>query len=356
MSDVVSPTNEQSNKSTEPPAPKPQPRKKMRLLGALLIVFSALLGWFLIVGYLGWQSGQTALNQQREVELAAQLARQLSLAKENMDQGSYNLALRRLDYVLERDPSNQEAKELQQQAQAKLADLSAPQAVKVTATQTPEPLPSATPGLISDPDDELQRIRRLSANKAWDEALPSLISFQQQFPNFERQETDQLLYDAYIEYGLILLEGEKVELGLNYLEQAEKLGDLSQEVLDYQFWAELYLQGIGFYAVNWSVATFYFRELCASAPFYQGACDKLKESLVNYGDQYAGSLDWCPAIDLYQEALQYGRTQLLVEKLSQAREECLLATPTPSAPITDTVPIEPSLDSPFILTTTEPNS
>lgn len=341
------------NQTGELPLEKSQPRKTMRLAGLLLIVLAVLLGWYLLVGFLGWQSGQSAMVEEREAELAAQIVRQTDLARENIGQGSYNLALRRLDYVLDIDPQNSEALGLREQAQIALDSLYTPQpTTAVTATPTPLPEPSPTPGLISNPETELQRIRRLTANQNWEDALPALITFQRQFPDVDRQDTDALLYDAYVNYGLSLLEGERVELGLYYLDQAAQLGDLSQEVLDYRLWAELYLQGIAFYDVNWDVATYYFRELCLSAPFYQSACARLQESLENFADQYAVALDWCPAQELYQEALSHGRSQPLVEKLNDAAEACLLATPTPLAPITGTLPIsgtEPVLGSPFVI-------
>ncbi|MCB9421312.1 MAG: hypothetical protein H6667_16030 [Ardenticatenaceae bacterium] len=346
MDDTVSPAGGQ-------PSEKPKSHKATRLVGLLLIIVAVLLGWFLLVGYLGWQSGQTAMIEEREAELTAQISRQIDLARENIGQGSYNLALRRLEYVLELDPENSDALSLRKQAQAALDSLNTPQpTTAVTATSTPLPEPSPTPGLISNPETELQRIRRLSANQNWEDAITALVSFQRQFPDVERQETDALLYDAYVNYGLSLLEGENVELGLYYLDQAAKLGDLSQEVLDYRLWAELYLQGIAFYDVNWDVATYYFRELCLAAPFYQSACELLQESLESFADQYAVALDWCPAQALYQEALSHGRSQPLVEKLNTAAEACLLATPTPLAPITDTLPISdtvPSLGSPFVI-------
>lgn len=352
MDDTVSPVN---NQADEQPPEKPQSRKTMRLAGLLLIVLAVLLGWYLLVGFLGWQSGQSAMIEEREAELAAQIVRQTELARENIDQGSYNLAIRRLDYVLGLDSENGEALGLRGQAQAALDNLNTPQpSTAVTATPTPMPEPSPTPGLISNPETELQRIRRLVANQDWEKVLPALVAFQRQFPDIERRETDTLLYEAYVEYGLSLLEGERVELGLYYLDQAALLGDLSQEVLDYRLWAELYLQGIAFYNVNWDVATYYFRELCLSAPFYQSACQRLQESLASFADQYAVALDWCPAQELYQEALVHGRSQSLVEKLNDAAEACLLATPTPLAPITDTLPItgtEPISGAPFFIPT-----
>lgn len=353
MDNTVSPA---TNQTDEQPPEKPQPRKTVRLVGLLLIVVAVLLGWYLLVGYLGWQSGQTAMVEKREAELTAQVQRQTALARENIEQGSYNLALRRLEYVMGLDPGNVEALDLQRQAQAALNSLTTQQPeAAVTTTPTPLPEPSPTPGLISDPETELQRIRRLIDNQNWEDALPALVTFQRQFPDVDRQVTDALLYESYVNYGLLLLEGERVELGIYYLDQAAQLGDLSQEVLDYRLWAELYLQGIAFYNVKWDVAIYYFRELCLSAPFYQSACQRLQESLESFADQYAVALDWCPAQELYQEALVHGRSQPLVEKLNNAAEACLLATPTPLAPITDTLPIsgtEPLPDAPFVIQAT----
>ena len=353
MSDTLSPANDQAEGQSQT---TPQSRKKLRFLGLVFILLAVLLGWYLLVGFLGWQSGQSAMVAEREAEMNAQIQRQIALARENIEQGSLNLALRRLDYVLELEPENNEALGLKTQAQGLLDAFNTPQPTTVaTASPTPMPEPTATPGLISDPETELQRIRRLVANQEWAPSLKALIAFQRQYPEFERQESDKLLYDVYIEQGLALLEGEQVELGLFYLDQAAQLGDLSQEVLDYQLWAELYLQGIAFYNVNWDVAAFYFRELCLSAPFYQSACQRLQESLENFADQYIVALDYCPAQELYQEALSHGRSQALVEKLNNAAEACLLATPTPLAPITDTLPItgtEPLRDGPFFIPVT----
>lgn len=327
----------------------------MRVLGFALIVTAVLLGWYLAVLYIGWQSGQELLNERREVELQEQVARQVTLAQENIEEGSYTLAIRRLEWVLAQSPNHAEALQLQQQAQEALNLVLTPQTVingitKEPATPTPS-LPTPTAGPIEDPESELRRIQSMAREEAWPEVVTALTAFQRQFPSYERSETDALLYDAYVEWGLQLLDGEQVEVGLYYLEQAARLGDLSQEVLDYQFWAELYLQGLAFYDVNWAAATYYFRDLCLAAPFYQASCDRLQEALVAYGDQFAFTLDWCPAQELYAEALPYGRTQALIEKANNAQEQCLLATPTPTAtatftaPITDTQPITNPLRS-----------
>jgi hypothetical protein len=325
----------------EPPDAENGSRRWVRILGLLLITIAAIAGWYLMVGYLAWQNGQTLREENQTTAFYEQMAAQVTLARQDMDQQKYRLAQRRLEWVLERDPNQAEAAQLLAEVLARLNIFLTPQPTGVPPTATPRPLPTPTPGLISDPADELARIRQLLANEEWEEAATALLTFQMQYPSYEREETDQMLYDAYVTHGLELISGDHPELGLAMLERAEQLGDLPQEALDYRLWARLYMSGIAYYGVNWEIAALNFRELCLSAPFYQGACDRLIESLVNLGNQYAYLEEWCPAQSYFREARQYGAA--VNDQLSQAEAGCAAATPTPSGVITDTVPFTDTL-------------
>ncbi len=323
-----------------------RPRRFMRRVGLLLLLLAGILAWYLAVFYIGWQSGQSAQEEQKAAAITEQVETQIGLARQDILNGSFALAQLRLEWVLERSPDDSEARSLYQQAKAELEILRTPVAV-MTPTSSPTPIASPTPTAvpIEDPSVELERIRGLFSTENWEEAVPALVAYQWQFPDRERQQTDEMLFEAYIGLGTSLLKGDQVEHGLAYLEQAEKLGDLPQSVTDQRTWAEIYLQGISFYNVNWGATVYYFRDLCLAAPFYQSSCDLLFQALTEYGNQYAGSLDWCPALQLYEEAAQHGRNQLLSEKLRQAREECSQATATPMAtddrtsPMTITLPV-----------------
>jgi tetratricopeptide (TPR) repeat protein len=310
-------------------------RSILRILGIMLILIAVMVALYLAVGYFAWQSGETLRAQQEEETRLQQYNRQVNLAQEDIERGGYNLALRRLDWVLEKDPKNQEAAALHRQAEAAIKTAQTPEA---PPTPTKPPEPTVVLNENSDLENELVRLRRLYDREQWDELLPAILTMQEQFPNFERMETDRFLYDSYLNLGLQLLQGSQIERGLSYLAQAEKLGDLPQEALDYRFWAELYLDGISYYGVNWAVSSSVFRDLCISAPFYQNACDKLYESLINYGDQYFFSQDFCPAVELFREARQYGNGRELNQKLSDATEGCASATPTPAV-ITGTLSV-----------------
>lgn len=343
MSEVL-PQGEQNTTTQSDPQKRPS-RRFIRIAGLLLIILSVAVGWFLLIGYLGWRSGEQLLVEQQAAALAEQLSHQKELAATDILQQKYDLALRRLEWVMQQTPNDQEALNLQQQAANGLSALLTPTpfaAATSTPTPTSEAIPSEPVGTANDPETDLQQIRRLMATKAYQEAISAIVTFQINYPETERLETDRHLYDAYIGLGLDLLEGEDVELGMFYLAQAAKLGDLPQSVQDYQTWAELYLQGVAFYGVNWDAAAYYYRDLCLAAPFYQSSCDRLQEVLVFYGDQLATAQEWCPAQEAYEEAAIHQNNGLLVDKIDQAREACLLATPTPDVPtesITNTLSI-----------------
>lgn len=322
-----------------------RPRLAVRLVGLVLVIFSVVVATYLLVAYFAFESGRNERLQQESTTRAEQLSRQIQLAREDLAVGSDNLALTRLEWILAQDPQNQEALALRE---------------RITTATSPAPAPTESPATVEAEaqdipvsDDEalaeLQAIRRMVSSEQWEGALSRLLAFRLQYPDYERGKTDQLLYDIYIALGLKFVNSEKIELGLNYFSHAERLGDLPQEARDYRIWADLYFQAVAYSGVNWEIASGYWRDLCAAAPFFKNSCERLNSALEGYGDQLTYLLDWCPAVSIYQEAWNRQPTQRLEGKINQAREGCASATPVPisgtlpltgTAPITDTPPLE----------------
>jgi hypothetical protein len=315
-----------------------QPRLAVRLLGLLLVLFSVFAATYLIVGYFALESGRELRIEQETTARADEIAHQIELARANQAEGSDNLALTRLEWVLAQDPSNEEALALRQQ----LLDAEA-QPTEPPPTAAVEQTPDATVVVDdSEAGTQLAAIRRLAAAEDWEAALSQLLAFQHTYPDYERGETDQLLYDTYLNLGLSYINTEKIEIGLNYFAQAERLGNLPQEARDYRSWADLYFQAVAYSGVNWDVAAGYWRDLCSAAPFFQDSCDRYDQALVGYGDQFAFNLDWCPAVDAYRVAWNRRPSELLDSKIAQAIDGCASATAVPitgTNPISDTVPI-----------------
>lgn len=308
----------------------------LRLVGIVLIAVALLIGLYTAVVYVGLERGQALRQERLQVTRASEISTQMARAVEEMDDGNFSLASRRVTWILEQDPQHEAALVLMEAIEARSTRRSQGEG---EVTSTPAVAETEEPGAVDGLDAELQRIENLVAAEAWERAMTALISFQRLYPDYERRHTDGLLQEVYTAQGVELLYGDQVELGLYYLEQAERLGDLPQDVRDQRQWAELYLAGIGYFGVNWDVTLFYFRDLCLAAPFFHDACEKLHEALVAYGDQYAVQRDWCPAEALYLEAYRQDATDAVSQKLREARDGCASATPTPATPISGTVPV-----------------
>lgn len=315
----------------------PVGRRWLQIIGVALIAVALLLALYGTVAYVAWQRGESLRIEDERRSLEEELDKQMSLARENVESGNFELASERLDWVLIQRPDHPGALELRETA---LAEQN-PERTPTPPTAPTIPAATSTPLIIGpDPEEHFADLEELVANEEWESAVLAISAFRKQFPNYNRRDTDTMLYDASINHGLSLVKGDQVELGLFYFSQAEKLGDLPTEVEDYRTWSELYLLGIGYYGVDWGTMISYFRGLCAAAPFFQDSCVKLREALLAYANQYAGSQDWCPAEELYSEALRLGRDQSVVEQLDEAGLQCLQATPTPTISITATVGTE----------------
>lgn len=347
MTEPTPPVDETGDMPATENEPARRPRLAVRLFGLALVIFAVVVATYLLVAYFAFESGRALRVQQEATSRTEQIDRQIDLAREDLTEGSDNLALTRLDWVLAQDPQNEDALTLREQIATAAAE---PTPLPTEPPAEPPPTEEAPEVTNEDALPELQAIRRLVATERWEDALAALLAFRQLYPDYKRAETDQLLYDTYVALGLNYVNSDQIELGLNYLSQAEQLGNLPQEALDYRVWADLYYEGIAYSGVNWAYAIDYWRDLCAAAPFFRDSCERFDVALEEYGDQLAYLMDWCPAISAYQEAWNRRPSENLESKLGQARQGCASATPIPitgtlpltgTTPITGELPVEP---------------
>lgn len=339
MDELTSP--EARTAETTNPRPSGGKRPIMRAVGLVFIGIALLLTIYGTVAFMAFQRGQELSLEYARQDQAEQVVKQINLARGDIEDENFARAMSRLEWVLEREPGSEEALALHTEAENGLNARLHPTPIP-EPTETPEPVETDDPETASEETANqaaFDSLQVLMADGEWEAAISAITDFQHHFPDERRGETDEMLYNAYINLGVKLISGTQIELGLFYLTQAERLGDLPIEVQDQRTWAELYLDGIGYYNVNWETTIFYFRGLCAAAPFYQDACQKLFDAYVAYGDQYASILEWCPAEEWYSEAIRLENEAEVVEKRREASTNCLEATPTPPAPITDTISI-----------------
>lgn len=330
------PERDQSNKGENLRGPR---TRVIRWIGIIFILAALLTLYYGAIAFVGWRSGESIRQTEIEENRISLISRQKELAILDINQNRYQMAMRRLDYVLAVDPNDQEAATLRNDASTRLAVLLTPSpSVTPTATSTPTITPSPTiPPPTADATaafdlivEEYDTLRdQLRANPtAYQENINQLEAFRSRHSSYERREIDRLLYENYIAYGQILTRSTEIEQGLTLLYQAKKLGDLPEEIEGEIFWAEQYLEGIIYYGIRWDTYLSYFRPLCQFAPLYQDSCTKLQIGLINSANIALESSDWCLAESLYDEATSVGTfVEGFNSEIESVRELCALVTP-----------------------------
>ncbi len=327
----------------------------LRSSGYLLAALAFLILFYATIVLVAWWTGNNASRDEFERELAVEVDRQLTLAQQDVESGNFGLASERLAYLEENTSNNADVVQLAQrieqatavqiveeigptpQLPTPIVIVSAPDA---TPTPTP-PAPTATPAATPTPtrvpptprpehiEQQLGSIERAIENERWEEAIADLTSFQLASPSYERFYTDSLLYEAYVGGGFAFTNSNRVTLGINYFEQAEKLGELPEEAVSQLYYSRSYLTAISYYGIDWPRSVRRLDEICRVAPQFQNSCDLLFNARAAWGDQLADANESCGAAEQYRLALQIGSSGDVSQKHNTTKWKCQNATPTP---------------------------
>ncbi|KAA3648235.1 MAG: hypothetical protein DWQ07_04360 [Chloroflexi bacterium] len=267
----------------------------------------------LVIGVLsglgGYWDGLRQRQQAGELAFAVEAVKQFGLAQDDINNGRFDNARQRLEYVIELNPEYPEAGE-------KLGEVLLALNATATPTVVPSPTPSPTPDL-RDVQELFAQAQTLLANEEWDAALQTLDSLRQKNPEFNAVQVDGMYYVAYRSRGAdnILLNG-NLEGGIYDLNLAEKYGRIDAEADGYRQWASWYNTGLSFWEIDWEQALFYFNQVAVAAPsLWDGsylASDRVATAQVGYAGELVDDArfllevkGWCDAKDLFDEAEQY---------------------------------------------------
>ncbi len=330
-------------------------RTWLRYSGYALLAAALLIIFYAIIAALAWRSGQATRTEQAQANLVTEISRQLELAHEDIDAGNIALAERRLEELQGWSPDDPDVLSLAATIGAMSASpLPTPLVIVAgdgtTTTATPiTPTPSDTPTLLppvaTQPnrtpqpaalETRLNTLETMVTNEQWEDAIRELVAFQIDYPNYERFRTNSLLFEAYLGAGFFFTNGNRVTLGINYFEQAEKLGTLPENAISQLYYSRTYLTGVSYFGINWEVSVNALNEICTTLPGFHDACDLLVEARIGYGDQLAAANEPCSAQFQYAQALRTFNSSDLREKWNTAKWDCENPSPT-ATPTSDAV-------------------
>lgn len=280
--------------SPRPPVPPRQAGTPARALllvmvmAGMLCICVAIVG---LAGVAGYRDG-LATNKARATQtVAAEIAQQYAAGVENMDQGLFELAIARFEWIVEtvRPPARYLGDSPARLAAARTAIAVTPTATvtpteAATATLTPAPQPTRTPvpspatQATAAPDpadpaylyDQAARAMRLSR---YEEAIEWLRSLQALDPNHRPAETQGMLMEALTLQGRIYLRGanedgeDQLARGILLIYEADDLGTVEPQSLLYEAdVAERYLNARSYVnGGNYAQAIAILEQLCAEA-------------------------------------------------------------------------------------------
>jgi tetratricopeptide (TPR) repeat protein len=309
------------------------------LLALLLIASASAVG--------GYFSGIDQRTQFESTQVASKVAEQFQLGLQDMQNGQFELARQRFEYVINLDPNYPGVTE---NLALVLLELN------TTATPTSIPTPTLTPTQDLRGAEELfSQAQVMLADERWTEAIDTLLKLRKDEPDYNAVDVDSMFYVALRNRGVsrILNDGD-LEGGTYDLAVAERFGPLDIEASNYRTWADLYVTGASFWELDWGQAAFYFGEILAVAPNLRDntnmtASERYRIAMIKYGDALAANKEWCLAQEAYAAAYNFSLDPALEPTVTFAGDKCRegekpdreqppAATPTPDAAATTQPP------------------
>jgi tetratricopeptide (TPR) repeat protein len=297
--------------------PKEQAPSLWSRLRWYLVFFIVALALSSAAGYFSGVNQREQLSQEQRREQAAE---QFELGVQDLEEGHYELARQRFEYVLEIDPSYPGLPE--QLAQVMLA-LNQP-------TSLPTSAATATPNL-APVEEMLDQARAAIQQEDWTLAINTLLELRDKDSSFQAVEVDGLMYQALRNRGVDRIANQALlEEGMYDLARAQTFGPLDRDAANWRSWAELYLKANSYMGVNWAQAVSYFAQVYLVAPYLRNdAYIKYAVSAQNYGNLLVDAGDPCAAEEMYDESLLAWDNATLYPTATDIRNACRTATTQP---------------------------
>ena len=305
---------------TRPVAAKPPVRVSPRLaiglvavgLAAVVIVASA---------FIGYQSG-VGLGRQTQVAQGHSVSQeQFDLGVADLLAGRYDLAVQRLEYVLQLEPEYPGVAELLEKARTGLnvpTGTTGPTATPVTPTATLD---------VASLDGLMSQAQAAFVQGDWGRTLEALLVIRSRDPNFRRDEANSMIAQSLRNLGVEkILQGD-IEQGIYNLALAERFGPLDNTAIAWRNSGAFYLFANSYFGLDWPQAVDSFEGICR-ADVWDG-CSKYARAAYEYGHLLLATSKPCEASTQYANSLRVRSNPNLEPTATYAANACatLLAPP-----------------------------
>lgn len=268
-------------------------------------VFLGILIMLVIIGLGIWGGYQTAISARKseekvQKEKAAEQQFQLALA--DINNGKYENAKTRLDYVKEINPNYPGLDQPYITVYQKLANVAT-----ATPYVTPTPVATSTPD-TRDEDQMVNGILSAMVNQQWEDAINQMDALRDKDLNYRSLDIDGMYYIALRNWGIQLINNGYLESGVYKITLAESFGPIDGVADSMRSAARSYLAGAGFWEIDWTKALNYYSNAYTTFPNLFDQATKLT-ALQRYAESsfgYAGTIassDACEAVNNFNNGL-----------------------------------------------------
>jgi tetratricopeptide (TPR) repeat protein len=338
-----------------------QRRFSWYLMGFLVVILLVMAGILL-----GASRGVNDRISMAETQAAPKIQSQLESARLDIEEERYDVALGRLDWILEEMTEFLTDEEL-----AEIGQLYSETLLLMNASGTPTPQPTPTATVIAfTPTPDLRgeeemftHAQELVNAEAWQEAIDTLEALREKNLDYRTVEVDGLLYIALRNRGVqkILVDG-SLEPGIYDLTLAEQFAPLDATAEGFRTWARFYLTGASFWGVDWSQVVYYFEQVYPALPNLRDgtnmtATERFRIGAIEYAKQLAAAGDFCAAQEYFDKAFAIADDPQVKPTAQWVADECWkkLNPPTPEPTATPEVtPTSELTEEPTEAPTEEP--
>ncbi len=305
--------------------------KNKNQIGRVIFISSIIFLLFLTAGTLaGYQGGINLRVKNYEGQVAVAAATQYQYGVIDLEEGRYDIARQRFEYVIGLDPKFPGAAEKLQEALLNSSLEANPTAAPLLPTVVPTEEVMLTPTPDTRTEEELMAsVETLLAEFDYVAAIGLLDQLRMGSPEYKTAQVDGMYYIAYRNLGVkrILVEG-NLEGGMYDLSIAERFGPLDVEANSYRTYARYYVTGSSFWELDWRQVSYYFSLVYKALPnLIDGsgytATERFRLSTIYYGDDLYEVGDYCKAQVQYETAYEIDQNvEGLWEKVEKSRENC----------------------------------
>jgi tetratricopeptide (TPR) repeat protein len=320
-----------------------RPKKKFLERRSSWIFLTFLLAFLIVLvgGILGIPKGINDRVQLAEAQALPKVQAQLESAQQDIAEERYEVALGRLDWILD-----EMAPYLSQEKLDEVGELYSQTLLNLSAYSTPTPMPSPTPTVpVATPTPDLRGEEELYttaqqqiAEEAWEEAIQTLEALRQKNLDYKTIQVDGMQYVALRNRGVkkILVDG-SLEPGIYDLTLAERFAPLDASAEGFRTWARYYLTGASYWGVDWSQVVYYFEQVYPMLPnlrdgTFMTATERFRYAAIEYAEELEAAGDVCAAQEYLEKALAISPDPELQADAEEIAEQCfnLLNPPTPT--------------------------